>query len=67
MAQTDEPNTQQIERLALSVAEACAATGLGKTTIYKLIENGKLRSKRVEGRRLIMCADLRACLDMCTS
>ena len=49
-------------RLAYSVPEAAAATGLGKTTLYALIGNGALTSSKIGGRRLITKADLDALL-----
>lgn len=49
-------------RLAYSVPEAAAATGLGKTTLYALMGSGRLPSCKVAGRRLIASADLEALL-----
>lgn len=45
-------------RLTCSVAEACDATGLGRTTIYALIAEGCLESTTVGRRRLIYVASL---------
>lgn len=49
-------------RLAYSVADAIAATGLGKTTIYALLADGRLPSVKIGNRRLIRSADLEALL-----
>lgn len=50
------------ERLTCSVADACTATGLGKTKIYELISDGVIRTKSVGRRRLVMVESLRAWL-----
>lgn len=47
------------EPLTLSVTQAVAATGLSRTTLYQAIGDGRLRSRRVAGRRLIDAASLR--------
>jgi len=45
--------------LTLSVREAVRVTGLGKTTLFKLIDTGKLRRVKVGKRTLIPFADLK--------
>lgn len=50
---------QTMEPLTLSVTQAVAATGLSRTTLYQAIGDGRLRSRRVAGRRLIDAASLR--------
>ena len=45
-------------RLSYSVHEAAMATGIGRTTLYKLIGDGTLPSTKIGGRRLIRAADL---------
>jgi excisionase family DNA binding protein len=49
-------------RLAYSIPEAAAATGLGKTTLYSLISSGTLPSCKIGKRRIIASADLDALL-----
>lgn len=49
---------EKLERLAYSVNEAALVTGLGKTTLYGLIKQGRLPSSKLGGRRLIRSADL---------
>jgi excisionase family DNA binding protein len=39
--------------LAYRIDDAVRASGLGRSTIYKLLTSGRLRSVRVAGRRLI--------------
>lgn len=47
-------------KLAYSIREACAASSLGKTTIYSHIAAGRLRCVRVGGRTLIPADSLHA-------
>lgn len=47
-------------RLAYSVTEAANAIGLGKTTLYALIGQGRLPSSKIGKRRIIRHADLEA-------
>ena len=49
-------------KLAYTVAEACAATGLGRTSVYEQINAGHLKSIKAAGRRLILRSDLEAFL-----
>lgn len=42
------------ERAALSVREASAYAGIGRTTLYDLIEKQVLRSVKVGSRRLVL-------------
>ncbi len=52
------------KKLLLSIAEACALSGLGRTTLYELIAAGELKSKtfikkdKKRGRRMIPRAAL---------
>lgn len=45
--------------ITVSVKEAQSITGLGKTKLYELIENGTIRSKTVGRRRLVHVDSLR--------
>jgi len=51
------------QRLACTVAEACEATGLGRTKLYELIGEGKLRTTTIGRRRLVMVHSLCALLE----
>jgi excisionase family DNA binding protein len=53
------------EKLAFTITEACAAIGIGKTSIYELISEGKLKAIKAAGRRLILRSDLEAYLQSC--
>jgi len=50
------------ERRAYRIDEAAAAIGLSRSTLYKLIAAGTLRSVKVGGRRLVPVASLEALL-----
>jgi len=52
----------EVPKLAYSVKEAVHATSLQKSTIYNLINAGKLESRRVGGRTVIMADSLRRLL-----
>ncbi len=49
-------------KLAFSIREACAASSLGKTTLYTHINSGRLKAIRVGGRTLIPSESLHALL-----
>ncbi len=40
-------------RLALSIQEAGQALGLGRTTMYRLVKEGKIPTVRIGGRILV--------------
>ena len=44
--------------LAVSVREACRLIGVGNTTLWSLIKDGKLETKRIGRRRLIKYSSL---------
>ena len=46
--------------ISYSITQAVRVTSLGKTTLYKLISEGKLRATRVGGRTLIPADSLLA-------
>jgi excisionase family DNA binding protein len=50
------------ERLTCSIAEACSATGLGKTKLYELIGQHAIATTTVGRRRLVQVESLRAFL-----
>lgn len=47
-------------KLAYSIKEACAASSLGRTTIYSHIAAGRLRANRIGGRTVIPADSLHA-------
>ena len=52
-----------IEPEALSIAQACAITGLGKTKLYELIDSRTLKARRLGRRRLVLRRDLQEFLE----
>lgn len=44
--------------LALSIKDACAASGLSRTTIYQAIKAGDLKPRKCGNRTLILREDL---------
>jgi excisionase family DNA binding protein len=50
----DHDNTANTpERRALRVNEFCTAYGLSRSTVYKLMKTGKLRTVLIGGRRVV--------------
>lgn len=50
------------QRACVTVAEAEAVSGFGNSKIWELINRGRLRSTKIDGRRLIYVASLLALL-----
>jgi excisionase family DNA binding protein len=48
-----------MELLAVSVKDAARALGVGRTTVYALVNEGKIETIHVGRRRLIKTASLR--------
>ena len=55
-------NTPGHDKLAYRIDEACRASGLSRSTLYKLLQSGELTSIKIAGRRLIRADDLTALL-----
>lgn len=49
--------------LAYSIKEACAASSLGRTSLYTHINSGRLKAIRVGGRTLIPAESLHTLLN----
>jgi len=60
-------DTKQVEatpgRLAHSVEEAAHALGIGRSLVFALLKDGKLKSIKIGKRRLIPVVELQAFLD----
>lgn len=52
-------SNRSIEPLAFTISEACRVSGLGKTSIYRLVNEGKLELRKVGNRSLITARSLR--------
>lgn len=50
------------ERLTCTVPEACVASGLGRTKLYELIGDGRLETRTIGRRRLVVVGSLTALL-----
>lgn len=48
-----------MNQLNVSIAEAAKALGIGKTSAYKLIARGELKTVRILGRQLVPVANLK--------
>ena len=48
-----------MEPIALSVMEAVKASGLGKTTLYEAMADGRLETRKVGRKRLVLTRSLR--------
>ena len=44
--------------VSATINDTCHITGLGRTKIYELIAAGDLKTVRVGGRRLVLCASI---------
>jgi excisionase family DNA binding protein len=55
-------NREPPEPSAYSIRDTCRVTGLGKTSIYELISQGRLKSVAVGRRRLVLAESIRALL-----
>jgi excisionase family DNA binding protein len=52
-------NDPAIQREGLSIAEASAAAGIGRTKLYEAIADGRLMARKLGKRTLILRDDLR--------
>jgi excisionase family DNA binding protein len=50
-------------QLAMTIAEACAASRIGRTRVYEAIRAGELRARKHGKRTLILADDLRRWLE----
>lgn len=62
-AMHDHLTAGQGEKLAYTVTEACAALGLGRTTLFDLLGRKEILSVKVGRRRLIPADHLHAYMD----
>jgi excisionase family DNA binding protein len=50
---SNKPVLKPADKRALRIKEFCEAYGLSRSTAYKLMATGKLKTVRVGGRRLV--------------
>lgn len=55
--------SEKLEPLAYSIADACRVSSIGKTRLYELINEGRLKTRKVGKRTLIPAASLRALIE----
>lgn len=55
-----QQNKSDFPKIAYSIREACAASSLGRTTIYAHIATGRLHAVRIGGRTIIPAEALHA-------
>ena len=53
----------QVEKINLSVPEAVAASGIGRTTLFALIKSGELQSIKIGRRRYVPVVALQEYLE----
>ena len=53
--------------LTVTIPQACKLTGLGRSTIYRLFDDGKLQRLKAGTRTLIKVADLEAYIESLSS
>ena len=63
--QTAQGDNRADHKLAYTISEFCAATGIGRTSIYEEIASGRLKAVKAAGRRLILHRDGEAWLQSC--
>jgi excisionase family DNA binding protein len=56
-----------VDRLSYTIPEVMAATGLGRSSLYRLMASGELPAIKVLGRTLVRASDLREFLDRAPS
>jgi excisionase family DNA binding protein len=52
-------NALKLQREGLSISEACAVAGIGRTKIYQAITDGNLKARKCGKRTLILRDELR--------
>jgi len=53
-------------KLTVTIPQACEMTGLGRSTMYRLFDEGKIHKKKAGKRTLILVSDLKAYIDSLT-
>ncbi len=54
----DRPSETPVGRMAYSVKEACKNLSIGRSTLYRAIKSGQLRSIRIGARTVIRAEEL---------
>lgn len=46
--------------IAYSMSDACRVLSIGRTSLYRLVKEGRIETRKIGGRTLIPAASLRA-------
>jgi excisionase family DNA binding protein len=65
VALLDDLNPQPVPTLAVTIPDACRATGLGSTTVYELINAREIAAVKVGRRTIILWQSLLDFLARC--
>lgn len=63
LAVKSRPTQPMTEKITLTIAQTCERTGLGRSTIYRLFDDGSLPRLKAGKRTLIRVSDLEAYID----
>ena len=62
-----QPSLNMTQQLTVTIPQACKLTGLGRSTIYRLFDDGKLQRLKAGSRTLIKMDDLEAYIESLVS
>ena len=60
MSSSEAESPPRLPPLSVSVREACRLIGVGNTTLWAMIKDGRIRTTRVGRRRLVIYESLSA-------
>ena len=49
---------KQTTIVSYSIVDACHALGIGRTTLYKLISQGRVRARKIGARTVVLSEDV---------
>ena len=49
---------EKLERLAYRINEACTSIGIGRSSLYNMIRDGRVKSVKIAGRTLILRSEI---------
>jgi excisionase family DNA binding protein len=58
-----QARSNQVPKIAYSITDLVQGLGIGKTKLYALLKQGRLRCIRIDGRTLVTAQDLEAFID----
>lgn len=63
MANQQTSQSEREPREAFSIGEAAAIWGIGRTTLYRAVSDGSLRTLKIGARRLVRRSDIEAFME----